>query len=64
MYCMPQYLLLHYKNDAEIYELKTEESIFADAPFFKALGFETSDETYLLFLSKSVKRRMICDIVG
>ena len=60
---MPHYLLLHYKNVAEIYELNAEEPVLADASFLKTLGFATSGETYLCFQMKSAKPRMICDIV-
>lgn len=60
---MPHYLLLHYKNDAEIYELNAEEPVLADASFLKSLGFSATGKTYLCFQLKSVKPRVICDIV-
>lgn len=60
---MPQYLLLHYKDDAEIYELNAEEPVLADASFLKTLGFSTTGKTYLCFQLKSAKPRVICDIV-
>ena len=60
---MPQYLLLHYKNDAEIYELNAEEPVLADASFLNTLGFVTSGETYLCFQLKNTKPIMFCDIV-
>lgn len=52
---MPEYLLLHHKDEAEIYELITDEPILADSSFLKALGFETTGETYLCFRLKSSK---------
>lgn len=60
---MPKYLLLHCKNDAEIYGLKVDEPFLADSSFLKTLGFTTAGKTYLCFQLKSVKPRMICDIV-
>ena len=60
---MPQYLLLHYKEVAEMYELNTEEPVLADSSFLKALGFITSGETYLCFQLKSAEPKMISDIV-
>ena len=60
---MPQYILLHYKDNAEIYELDAEEPVLADASFLKRLGFTTYGETYLCFLLKNAKPIMICDIV-
>lgn len=60
---MPQYLLLHYNNDAEIYELNAEEPVLADASFLKTLGFATTGKTYLCFQLRSAIPRMICDLV-
>ena len=60
---MPQYLLLHYKGDAEIYELNAEEPVLADASFLKTLGFSTTGKTYLCFQLKSAKPIVFCDIV-
>ena len=60
---MPQYLLLHYKDDAEIYELHAEEPVLVDVSFLKTLGFAVSGETYLCFQLKSAKPRLICNIV-
>ena len=50
---MPKYLLLHYKNQADIYELEVEEPVLADASFLQTLGYETTGETYLCFRLKS-----------
>lgn len=52
---MPKYLLLHQRDKAEVYELDAEEAILADSSFLKALGFETSGETYLCFKLKSTE---------
>ena len=60
---VPQYLLLHYKDDAEIYELHAEEPVLVDVSFLKTLGFAVSGETYLCFQLKSAKPRLICNIV-
>ncbi len=61
---VPQYLLLHYKQEAEIYELVAEEPILADASFLKTLGFETSGETYLCFRLKSTDPIIIRNLVN
>lgn len=45
----PHFLLLHHKDNAEMYELDAEEPILADASFLKTLGFKTSGGTYLCF---------------
>ena len=50
---MPKYLLLHYKNQADIYELEVEEPVLADASFLQTLGYETTGETYLCFRLRS-----------
>ena len=60
---MPQYLLLHYKENAEIYELDADEPVLAGASFLKTLGFMTSGETYLCFHLKSTEPKIINDIV-
>ena len=51
----PKYLLLHNKNQTEMYELEEEEPILTDTSFLKTLGFKTSGETYLCFRLKSAK---------
>ena len=60
---MPQYLLLHYKDNAEIYELDAEEPVLAEASFLKTLGFITSGELYLCFQLRSAKPKIFSDIV-
>ena len=59
---MPQYLLLHHKDTAEIFELEIEEPILADASFLKSLGFETSGNTYLCFRLKNTEPTKIKDL--
>lgn len=61
---MPQYLLLHNKEETEIYELDVDEPVLADASFLKALGFTVTGDTYLCFQLKSSKPKMTCDITG
>ena len=58
---MPQYLLLHHKDEAEIYELDTDEPILTDASFLNTLGFETTGDRYLCFSLRSVKPKNISD---
>ena len=59
-YCSitPRFLLLHYKDEAEFYELDGEEPVLADASFLQSLGFDTSGQTYLCFRLKD--RQSIC----
>ncbi len=59
---MPKYLLLHHKDDAELFELDAEEPVLADASYLKTLGFVTYGETYLCFRLKSAEPKN-CDIV-
>jgi hypothetical protein len=61
---IPKYLLLHYKNEGEIYELELEEPILADASFLQTLGFETTGDTYLCFRLKSDEPKNISNIVS
>ena len=58
---MPNYLLLHHKEDAEMYELETEEPVLADASFLKTLGFIVSGETYLCFKLKNTEPKDFTD---
>lgn len=59
---MPYYLLLHHKNQAEVFELEIEEPILADASFLKSLGFEISGNTYLCFRLKSTELVIISNL--
>lgn len=58
----PQYLLLHHKDEAEIYELEKEEPMLTEASFLKTLGFETSGDTYLCFRLKRTESVDIRDL--
>lgn len=49
----PKYLLLHHKNEAEIYSLDKDKPIVVNAPFLNKLGFKTSGNKYLCFKLKS-----------
>ena len=46
---IPKYLLLHHKDEADIYELEAEEPILTDAFFLNQLGFKTKGNRYLCF---------------
>ena len=59
---IPNYLLLHHKDKAEIYVLESEEPILADATYLKTLGFETTGETYLCFRLESSEPKNISDL--
>jgi DNA (cytosine-5)-methyltransferase 1 len=60
---MPKYLLLHHKNDKEIYELDAEEPVLVDASLLKTLGFVTSGSKYLCFRLKSAEPRKLPSVV-
>lgn len=49
----PQYLLLHHKNEAHLFELDSEEPVLVDVSFLKKCGFNCSGETYLCFKLKN-----------
>lgn len=56
---IPKYLLLHHKDEAEIYELETEEPILTDASFLNQLGFKATGNRYLCFrLMSSVPKNI------
>lgn len=59
---VPKYLLLHHKNNAQIYELDEEEPLLADSSFLKSLGFDTTGETYLCFRLKCAKPKNIYNL--
>ena len=59
---VPTFLLLHHKNEAEIYELEKEEPVLADASFLKTLGFKTSGDHYLCFRLKRKSPTPLHDI--
>lgn len=61
---MPDYLLLHHKNNAEIYELDAEEPVLVNASFLKSLGFETSGGQYLCFRLKSTEQKSVRALGG
>lgn len=52
---IPKYLLLHHKDDADLFELDAEEPLITDASYLKTLGFVTSGEIYLCFRLKSAE---------
>jgi DNA (cytosine-5)-methyltransferase 1 len=52
---VPQYLLVHHKSKADLYELVAEEPLLVEASFLNSLGFVTSGKTYLCFRIKSEK---------
>lgn len=55
---VPQYLLIHNKGEAELYELLGEEPVLADASFLNSLGFNTNGDTYLCFRLKIPKQKL------
>lgn len=56
---IPKYLLLHHKEDAELYDLEVEEPILAEASFLRSLGFEVSGDVYLCFRLKNIESKNI-----
>ena len=61
---MPEYLLLHHRDKAEIYELEVDDPILADASYLRTLGFETTGATYLCFKLKNATSKSIRDLGG
>lgn len=61
---MPLYLLLHHKDEKELYELEVEEPVLTDFSYLKDLGFVTSGSKYLCFRIKSAESKKISDLVG
>ena len=53
---MPDFLLLHNKDDKALYELDGEDPILADNSFLKSLGFRVHGETYLCFRLRSSEK--------
>lgn len=61
---MPEYLLLHHKEKAELYSLVDEEPLLVDASYLETLGFETTGKTYLCFRLKHSQQKNIQDWEG
>jgi len=59
---MPKYLLIHHKEQAEIYELDAEEPVLADASHLATLGFECSGQMYLCFRLKNNSQINTCEL--
>lgn len=60
----PKYLLIHNKENAEIYELDGEEPVLADSLFLRSLGFNASGEKYLCFRLKDHRPKNLKDLTG
>ncbi|MGM9767353.1 MAG: DNA cytosine methyltransferase [Candidatus Cryptobacteroides sp.] len=52
---MPDYLLLHHENEAELYELEVDEPMLVDAGYLKKLGFDVRGNKYLCFRIRNVE---------
>ena len=52
---MPKFLLMHHKEQTEVYELEKEEPALADKSYLHSLGFECMGNTYLVFRIKDTK---------
>ena len=50
---IPKFLLLHHKDQAEIYELESEEPALADISYLQSLGFDCHGKAYLIFRLKN-----------
>lgn len=64
---VPAYVLIHHKDEAELYELLGEEPVLADASFLKSIGFNVSGDTYLCFRLKIPTQKVsfeLNDIIG
>lgn len=49
---VPNYVMVHHKDEYEIYHLDGEEPILTDGLYLKSLGFNVSGKQYLLFRLK------------
>ena len=61
---MPEYLMIHHKEQIEIYELVVDEPMLVDASFLKSLGFGVSGQKYLCFRLKNKKMKFISEFGG
>lgn len=61
---IPKYLLLYHNDNAELFELESDESALANASFLKSLGFDCHGDSYLCFKLKNNKRLTIKDLGG
>lgn len=61
---MPKYLLVYHNDNAELFELESDEPVLANAGFLKSLGFDCQGETYLCFKLRNNKRLTIRDLGG
>ena len=52
---MPKFLLMHHKEQTEVYELEEEEPALADNTYLQSLGFKCKGNTYLVFRIKDTK---------
>lgn len=60
----PQYILLHHKDEAHLFELDSEEPVLADVSFLKKCGFNCSGEKYLCFKLKNGHEIDPCKLLG
>lgn len=49
---IPKFLLLHHKDEANLFELDSEEPVLADSSFLKKCGFSCCGDRYLCFRLK------------
>ena len=61
---MPLYLLLHYNDEKELYELEVEEPVLTDSSYLRELGFETPGSKYLCFRIKSNEAKGLSELIG
>ena len=59
---MPEYLMIHHKEQAEFYELDVDEPILADVSFLRSLGFNVSGQTYLCFRLKNKEKKTFSEL--
>lgn len=52
---IPKYLLLHHKDDADLFELEQETPILADASYLQSIGFSAKGDRYLCFRLRNAK---------
>lgn len=53
---IPKFLMIHHKEQAEIYELEKEEPALTDKSYLQSLGFKCNGNTYLVFRIKETNQ--------
>lgn len=61
---IPKYLLLHHKDDAELFEIEQIDPILVESSYLIELGFYTNGERYLCFKLKNAESIDVMQLGG